>query len=470
MPVLFIVRGIDVKILKYTLFILLFFGPINVINAATSNVDSEFYTVLLKDAEEYEDFQKILQNSGIEIVYSVQEVGMLQVKANENSMKKLGVSSFVKTYGKSIRTVKSNFDYQLSIDENKINSQWDMDKVTNNGESYKVFPGTKNVSVAIIDSGLDIKHPDLKNNVLDGSKNFVPVGGFRGEELNENGERDRIDDLLGHGTQVAGQVTANGLIKGVAPGVGVKAYRVFGEREAETIWIIKAIVEAAKDNADVINLSLGDYLLEGEYILNGKRITSDLPELEGYKRAVNLANKSGSVVVAAAGNEGLNVRDKNQMNDFFKTYLEINGLEKVDFRGMVRDIPADLPGVVSVSSIGNENVLSMFTNYGNGFTDIVAPGGDTRLLNQYGGEFWYKNKMYEKEHVLTTAPNGEYVYQFGNSVAAPKVSGALALIIDKYNLKDSPNESIKYLYKYGVDKEEMSLGHGILNVYKAISH
>lgn len=112
----------------------------------------------------------------------------------------------------------------------------------------------------------------------------------------------------------------------------------------------------------------------------------------------------------------------------------------------------------------------MFTNYGNGFTDIVAPGGDNRLLNQYGGEFWYKNKMYEKEHVLTTAPNAEYVYQFGNSVAAPKVSGALALIIDKYNLKDSPNESIKYLYKYGVDKEEMSLGHGILNVYKAISH
>ena len=87
---------------------------------------------------------------------------MVQVKANENSMKKLGVSSFIKTYGKSIRTVKSNFDYQLSIEENKTNTQWDMDKVTNNGESYKIFSGTKNVSVAIIDSGLDIEHPDLK--------------------------------------------------------------------------------------------------------------------------------------------------------------------------------------------------------------------------------------------------------------------------------------------------------------------
>ncbi|EMJ6445238.1 S8 family serine peptidase [Bacillus cereus] len=458
------------KLLRCAFLVLLFFIPINIVNVSASNVDSEYYTILLKNEEEYREFQKILHDNNVETTYSVQEVGMVQVKANEKVMKKLGVSPFVKTYGKSIRTLKSSNKYQVSINENTKTSQWDMEKVTNNGESYKIFPGTKNVSVAIIDSGLDVKHPDLKNNVLSGSKNFVPVGGFRGQELNEDGKKDRIDDLMGHGTQVAGQVAANGVIKGVAPGVGVKAYRVFGEREAETIWIIKAIVEAAKDNADVINLSLGDYLLEGEYILNGKRITSDLPEIEGYKRAVNFANKSGSVVVAAAGNEGLNVRDKNQINDFFKTYLEINGLEKVSFRGIVRDIPADLPGVVSVSSIGNENVLSMFTNYGNGFTDIVAPGGDNRLLNQYGGEFWYKNKMYEKEHVLTTAPNAEYVYQFGNSVAAPKVSGALALIIDKHNLKDSPNESIKYLYKYGVDKEEMSLGHGILNVYKAISH
>ncbi|PGS99272.1 S8 family peptidase [Bacillus cereus] len=458
------------KLLKYTLFLLLFFVPINIINASASNIDSEFYTILLRDEGEYKNFQKVLHENNIEIVYSVQEVGMVQVKANESSMKKLGVSPFVKSYGKSIRTIKSNHNYQLSIDENKTNSQWDMDKVTNNGESYKIFPGTKNVSVAIIDSGLDVEHPDLKNNVLSASKNFVPVGGFRGEELNEDGERDRIDDLLGHGTQVAGQVAANGLIKGVAPGIGINAYRVFGEREAETIWIIKAIIEAAKDNADVINLSLGDYLLEGEYIFNGKKITSDLPEIEGYKRAIKFASGLGSVVVAAAGNEGLNVRDKNQMNDFFKTHLEIYGLGNVSFTGVVRDIPADLPGVVSVSSIGNENTLSVFTNYGNKFTDIVAPGGDTKLLNQYGGEIWYKNKMYEKEHVLTTAPNGEYVYQFGNSVAAPKVSGALALIIDKQNLKDRPNESIRYLYKHGVDKEERHFGNGILNVYKMASH
>ncbi|MCV5403864.1 hypothetical protein OFM88_30370, partial [Escherichia coli] len=86
---------------------------------------------------------------------------------------------------------------------------------------------------------------------------------------------------------------------------------------------------------------------------------SDLPEIEGYKRAIKFANGLGSVVVAAAGNEGLNIRDQNQMNDFFKKHLEIYGLGDISFKGVVRDIPADLPGVVSVSSIGNENTLSV---------------------------------------------------------------------------------------------------------------
>ena len=103
---------------------------------------------------------------------------------------------------------------------------------------------------------------------------------------------------------------------------------------------------SCKDDSDVINLSLGDYLLEGEYILNGKKTASDLPEIEGYKRAIKFADGLGSVVVAAAGNEGLNIRDQNQMNDFLK-HLEIYGLGDISFKGVVRDIPADLLGCIS---------------------------------------------------------------------------------------------------------------------------
>lgn len=49
-------------------------------------------------------------------------------------------------------------------------NQWDMQQVTHNGDSYRLYPGTKNVTVGIIDSGIDINHPDLKDNISPGSK------------------------------------------------------------------------------------------------------------------------------------------------------------------------------------------------------------------------------------------------------------------------------------------------------------
>ncbi|MEH6891860.1 S8 family serine peptidase [Bacillus sp. JJ864] len=457
------------KLLKSLLFFiaLLFIIPINFVNASDNKID--YYTILLKNKNDYENFKKTINKNDVEIIYSVEEVGMMQVKTNEDTIKKLGFSSFVKSYGKSIRTVKNNLNSNPLNNDTIQNSQWDMKKITNNGESYKIFSGTKNVSVGIIDTGLDIHHPDLKENIVNGSKNLVPIGGFRGQELNENGDINYLNDLSGHGTYTAGQIAANGKLKGVAPGIGIKAYKVFGQQSAESIWVIKAIIEASKDDVDVINLSLGDYLLNGNYSSNNKIISTDIPEIEGYQRAINFAIKSGSVVVAAAGNDGLDVKDKIKLNNFFKSYLELNGLEKINFTGEIYDIPASLSGVVTVSSTGPTNELSIFSNYGKNFVDIVAPGGDFRLLNKYGSEFWSKNKLYEKEQILTTAPNGDYIYQSGNSLAAPKVSGTLALIIDKNHFKNKPNKAINFLYNYGVDKNS-NFGHGTLNVYKAVTH
>ncbi|MGX5434957.1 S8 family peptidase [Bacillus toyonensis] len=440
--------------------------PINFVSASEN--EGDYYTVLLKTNDDFGRFEKLLEKYDAEIVYSVKEVGMMQIKTNKGEIEKIGLTPFVKSYGKSLRTVKDTLEINSSDSNNKFDYQWDMKKITNDGESYKIYPGTKNVSVGVIDTGLDVEHPDLKENIISGSKNFVPYKGFRGEELYESGNINYLNDLSGHGTNTAGQIAANGALKGVAPGVGIRAYRVFGQREAESIWIIKAIVEAAKDDVDVINLSLGDYLLSGKYFSNGKYISSDIPEIEGYQRAVDFAMKLGSVVVAAAGNDGLNVKDTLKMNHFFKSYLESNAIENTNFFGKIKDIPADLSGVVTVSSIGSTDEFSTFSNYGDGFVDIVAPGGDYRLLNTYGPEIWSKNKMYEKEQILTTAPDGDYIYQAGNSLAAPKVAGTLALIIDKNHLKNNPYSAIDFLYKHGVDKNN-NFGYGILNVYKAVT-
>lgn len=58
---------------------------------------------------------------------------------------------------------------------------------------------------------------------------------------------------------VAGVIAANGNLQGIAPNVGLVPYKVFHTDAADSMWIIEAIVEAAKDDMDVINLSLGTY-------------------------------------------------------------------------------------------------------------------------------------------------------------------------------------------------------------------
>ncbi len=78
-----------------------------------------------------------------------------------------------------------------------------------------------------------------------------------------------------------------------------------------------------------------------------------------------------------------------------------------------------------------------------------------------------------KELILTTAPGGGYALSVGVSLAAPKVSGALALIIDKNNLKKDPDKAVRYLYKNGVSNDTPTnkslYGNGLLDVYKAVS-
>ncbi|WP_309232416.1 MULTISPECIES: S8 family serine peptidase [Bacillus] len=74
--------------------------------------------------------------------------------------------------------------------------------------------------------------------------------------------------------------------------------------------------------------------------------------------------------------------------------------------------------------------------------------------------------------MLSTYPNGEHALLSGTSMAAPKVSGTIALIIDKYNMKKKPNKAINFLYNYGIDKtkENKNLyGNGMLDVYNAVS-
>ncbi|MGD6773946.1 hypothetical protein [Staphylococcus simulans] len=80
--------------------------------------------------------------------------------------------------------------------------------------------------------------------------------------------------------------------------------------------------------------------------------------------------------------------------------------------------------------------------------------------------------MQTKEQLLTTSVNGHYMYSYGNSLSVPKVSGTLALIIDKNNYKDSPGKTIEHLKKYGYDNykdKDSKKTINILNTYRALN-
>jgi minor extracellular serine protease Vpr len=153
----------------------------------------------------------------------------------------------------------------------------------------------KGVRVAVIDSGIDIQHPDLGGGFGPGtriSKGWDFVGdNFDGDNTPQP---DPIpDDCEGHGTHVAGIIGANGEVKGVAPGVTFGAYRVFGcEGTTSDDILLAAMERVLKDHMDVLNMSIGEAFNNWP----------DSPVADAADRLV----KKGMVVVTSIGNNGAN--------------------------------------------------------------------------------------------------------------------------------------------------------------------
>lgn len=191
--------------------------------------------------------------------------------------------------------------------------------------AWDATTGDPQASIAVIDTGVDMTHPDLQANIdRQGARNFVET-------------RQLPDDDFGHGTHVAGIAAAvgdNGVgAAGVAYRAKIMPLRVLGADGTGDTWnTIAAIEHATQRGAAVINMSLG---------------SSDGSEAEA--EAIRRAIEAGTVVVAAAGNEA---GDGN--------YLEY---------------PASYPGVISVAAIGPDLKRAPFSNF-NSWVTIAAPGVD----------------------------------------------------------------------------------------------
>lgn len=217
----------------------------------------------------------------------------------------------------------------------------------------------KGVKVAVIDSGCDIYHESLKNNIV-GVRNFT----------DEDGKNHNIViDRVGHGTHVTGTIAANGgnnTIVGVAPNTQIYVLKAIDKTGSGKLsWVVNAIYYAIEQNVDIISMSLG------------------MPKSnEKLEKAVKEAINKNILVVCAAGNDG-----DGDSSDFEYSY------------------PAAYVDVISVGAVDKNGTPASFSN-ANLAVDVVAPGVS----------------------ILSTYPNNQFAILSGTSMAAPHVSGSLALL------------------------------------------
>jgi subtilisin family serine protease/subtilase family serine protease len=283
-------------------------------------------------------------------------------------------------------------------------------------EAWAISTGSP-VAVAVIDSGVDYRHPDLAGQYLGGYDFF-------------NGDADPMDDH-GHGTHVAGTIAAamnnvtgtppdeEGVV-GVAPNAAILAYKVCGvDGSCSDFAVQQAIAAAIVDGAKVINMSLGG------------------PDFsQSTYDAVQDAWTAGLVIVGAAGNDGT-------------TNLSY---------------PAAYDNVLSVAAFDEDHRRATFSNYGT-WVDIAAPGNVIM-------------STYLTSACATSDVPGDtscYTWSSGTSMAAPHVSGAAALVWSRPDV--TSNSQVVSVLVNSADPAGVSpvrldswTTHGGLNLHNAMAY
>ncbi|WP_431045084.1 S8 family peptidase [Streptomyces sp. P1-3] len=312
--------------------------------------------------------------------------------------------------------------------------QWDLPAIKAD-KAAKVNPGSRNVTVAVIDTGVDDTHPDLAPN-FSAKQSANCVGGVA--DTSPGAWRPYTEEDY-HGTHVAGSIAAarNGVgVAGVAPGAKVSGIKVSDPKDglfyAENV--VCAFVFAAEKGVEVTNNS---YYVD-PWMFNCKDDLDQGAIVDAVGRAAKYAQRKGAINVASAGNSNFDlgsksIVDKSSPNDS-------TPVERTIDPSKCLDVPTQIPGVVTVAATGVKSLKSYYSNYGQGQIDVAGPGGDKYQVPELPAK---------DGRILSTMPDGDFAYLQGTSMAGPHVAGVAALVKSAHP-KSSPQE-IQWLLKQQAD-------------------
>ena len=357
-----------------------------------ANIDSDRIIVKYKEearSASYESRDMAVNDSEYQIISTIENENICVLEVTKGE-----VDNVLQILSDDENVMYVQPDYKVQISSDNLSEKlW---AIQNNGqtidgstgvdgfdigvlEAWKTTKGNEKTVIGVVDTGIDITHSALSNNV------WINEGEIAGNNIDDDGN-GFVDDVNGwdfvnndstvydsatldeHGTHIAGIITGENIehsFSGIAPNVKIMPLKALNYNSGYTSDILAAIEYADKMGIEIVNCSFSglDY---------------------NVALADAISNHPNILFICAAGNYGKNT---NELITFPACY--------------------DADNILSVTAVNNKGVLAPFSTYGEG-VDVAAPG-----MNIY-----------------STLPNNEYGFKDGTSSSSAYASGVAALVRD----------------------------------------
>jgi len=390
-------------------------------------------------------YENLKNKNQVRVIIEIKEEGFFGIKKNISKIESDIISELkpnkVTKNKKSISTEINNKDLEL-LENNKDIEFIILDQIAeiflqdsvpqiNATTTWSLQINGTNLTgadqtVCIIDTGINSTHPDLLNKVLD---QYCYCSAYEGSNdyccSDGSDENNNAKDTNSHGTHVAGIISANGTIKGVAPESKLVIIKTMNSSGSGYYSDIKKGIEWCTNNATKYNISIISLSL-------GSGLYSNYCNTDYLATSINTAIEKNISVIVSTGNSGSTTQISS---------------------------PSCVQNATAVSAVSKTDAIASSYANRNSLTDLVAPGG-------LGTNSQTK--------INSTYRTGGYYQTYGTSMSTPHVSGAFAIVrqffIKENNRIPTPQEIQNILNKTGkiIYDSGTGLNFSRIDVYNAV--